>query len=364
MNTNANQELAANNDPLPRLQIGNTAVGVGCEVFVIAEAGVNHNGDAARALAMVETAVEAGADAVKFQMFTAESLTTKDVRTATYQANHTRAASQRDMLSQLELSDEAFERIAEHCRARSAIFLATPFSTRDLDRLLRLDVAAIKIASTDLVDVALLERAAAADLPLIASTGAADGDEIQAAVDRFRDFSATERLVLMHCVSCYPTPLEAANLAAIRSIQTRFGTLVGYSDHTMSIQTGAWAVCAGACVLEKHFTLDRTSAGPDHAMSLEPTQLREYIQRARAAQQAMGTGALEAQRIENEVRQLARKRLVAARDIIPGEFIDDASITAKRAGEGLMPTQAPLLLGRRATVPIPADTPVLPEMVQ
>ena len=364
MGPNGKQQIGPERPARRRLQIGGATVGDDCDVFVIAEAGVNHNGDVGRALEMVEAGVDAGANAVKFQMFTAESLTTKDVETASYQADRIQTASQREMLSRLELTDGQFERIAERCRARGAIFLATPFSVADLERLLRLEVAAIKIASTDLVDFALLDRSAAAGPPMIASTGAADGDEIARAVERLRGWSAVDRLVLMHCVSCYPTPLEAANLGAIGTIRARFGTLVGYSDHTMSTETGGWAVCAGACVLEKHFTLDHKSAGPDHAMSLEPPELREYIQRARAARQAMGTGSLEAQHIEREVRRLARKRIVAARDIVPGDVIDHASITAKRAGAGIMPTEASLLLGRRAAVPIPADTPVLPEMVR
>ena len=350
--------------PSRRIHIGQAAVGFDCPVFIVAEAGVNHDGDLHRALDLVDAAAQAGADAIKFHAFTADALTTSEVSTATYQAARTNESSQRAMLSRLELSTEDLERIAARCAERGIVFLATPFSVPDVDRLVRIGTPAIKIASTDLVDGLLLERACRTGLPLIVSTGAADEDEIAEAVDCIRRWSAGDRLVLMHCVSCYPTPLADANLNAIGTLQNRFATIVGYSDHTTSTQTGALAVGAGACVLEKHFTLDCAAAGPDHAMSLEPDALADYIRQARQAQQAMGSGRLAVQPIECEVRTVGRKCIVAARDIAAGETLGAGSLTAKRAGGGLQPKEINAVLGKRASVAIPADTPLAWEMVR
>jgi len=344
------------------LRVGDRDVGHGCRVFIIAEAGVNHGGSIDRALAMVDAAADAGADAVKFQAFCADRLTTAAARTAAYQAHATGKTSQRDMLARLELSADQFRRIAERCRQRGVMFLATPFSATDLDGLLELEIRAVKIASTDLVDLELLARAARTGLPLIISTGASDEGEIARAMDVIRAGGAAERVILLHCVSCYPTPTEHANLAAIGTLRTRFAIPVGYSDHTTLLESGAWAVCAGACLLEKHFTLDRTADGPDHAMSLTADELSDYIRRAREAQAAMGGGALAVQAIEREVRSLSRKSVVATRTIERGERIEAAALTAKRADEGVSAADIATIVGATAVMTIPADAPVTPEM--
>ncbi len=347
-----------------RICIDGRRVGLGEFPYVIAEAGVNHNGDESTALRLVDAASDAGVDAVKFQMFTAETLTTAAVATAPYQASRTHQQSQRQMLASLELSGGAFRRIARHCGDRGIAFLATPFTVDDLEKLLDVGTAAVKIASTDIVDVRLLDQVCRANRPVILSTGAADEVEIAAAVSRLRAGGAGDRLVLLHCVSAYPTPLGCANLAAIRTLRDRFSTIVGLSDHTTSTLTGALAVSAGACVLEKHFTLDAGACGPDHSLSLEPGALREYVALVRSAHEAMGDGRLAVQSIERDVRRVARKSVVAARDIAVDETLALASLTTKRAGSGMTADRIDGLIGKRAVVAIDADTPIKLEMLE
>ncbi len=332
--------------------------------YVIAEAGVNHNGDEAAALSMVDAAALAGADAVKFQMFTTGELVTAAAPAAEYQTRLTDHASQRNMLESLELSDTSFGRIANRCTERGVAFIATPFTVPDLNRLMTLGTAAIKIASTDIVDLVLLDAACGANRPIILSTGAADEAEIAAAVARVDAGGARDRLVLLHCVSAYPTPISDANLAAIWTLGKRFSTRVGFSDHTTSTLTGAFAVAAGARVLEKHFTLDASAVGPDHAVSLEPAALAEYVRLTRCAYDALGDGRLGVQQIEAEVRRVARKTVVAACDIPVDALLSRENLTTKRAGAGLAPVQMERLIGLHATVSIEAETPISWAMVQ
>jgi N,N'-diacetyllegionaminate synthase len=204
----------------------------------------------------------------------------------------------------------------------------------------------------------LLRRAAGTGLPLIVSTGAATAPEIEQAVARLRAWGTTERLVLLHCVSGYPAPLAAANLGAIAALRRLSGVPCGFSDHTTSTAIAGWAVAAGACVLEKHFTLDRTSAGPDHAMSLGPAELIEYVAAARAAEAALGDGRLGMTPLEADVRSVARKSVVAAVDISAGTRVGPEMLTVKRPGGGISPEAIDDVAGRIAIVDIPADTVV------
>lgn len=348
----------------PDITIGPRTIGPQHPVYVIAEAGVNHNGSLQTALAMVDAAAAAGADAVKFQAFTADTLVTAAAPAAAYQRARTGAITQREMLRRLELAPGDFSALRDRCQKKNVEFLATPFSRYDLEVLLRLGVSAVKLASTDLNNVPLAEAAARTGLPLIVSTGAANAEEITSAVQRLRQWDAARRTVLLHCVSSYPTRWHEANLGAVGELRRRFGLHGGYSDHTTSDLTGALAVAAGARVLEKHFTLDRKTAGPDHAMSLEPSQLARYIEGARQAEAALGSGSLDPAESEQEVRRLARKSLVAARPIAAGEILTAELIAAKRPGGGVDPAQIDRFLGRRAVGPIPTDTPLTPEMVQ
>lgn len=347
-----------------RITIGAVRIGPGCPVYVIAEAGVNHNGNPSEARALVAAAVKAGANAVKFQMFRADQLVTRDAATAEYQKSATGTASQREMLRRLELTVEQFAALRDQCLAAGLEFLATPFASSDLRALIGLGVRAVKIASTDLNNVPLLDDAGRTGLPLILSTGASDAGEIDRAVGHLRSLGAGDRLVLLHCVSSYPTRWEDANLRAIGHLQRRFGLPVGFSDHTTSVETGALAAAAGACVLEKHFTLDRSQPGPDQALSLEPEELADYVARVHRAEHALGTGSLDVQDSEREVRRIARKSVVAAFDVAAGDVLEASCLTTKRPAGGIAPDAMERLIGRRAAVPIPADTAITWEMVE
>lgn len=351
------------NSQIRNVSIGPRLVGDRQPVLIVAEAGVNHDGVLEKALQLVDVAAQTGADVVKFQMFRAAELVTAGAQTASYQ-KVTGARSQRELLARLELSDLDFERICAHCRQRGIGFLATPFGPHDVDRLVSLGVRALKIASTDLNNSVLLRRAADTKLPLIVSTGAAAEEEISTSVARLRQWGAAERLILVHCTSAYPAPLDTANLRAIGALRRSYGVPCGFSDHTESTQIAGWAVAAGACVLEKHFTLDRSATGPDHAMSLDPRQLAEYVAAARAAQMALGSGVLGMSAVEADVRAAARKSIVATTRIPAGTVLTPELLTVKRPAGGIEPDQFELVLGRRATVDILPDTVLTWDVIQ
>lgn len=369
----ANTELRVTSYELrngARVLLGGFAVGSGNPAFIIAEAGVNHDGNVETALRMVDAAKQAGADAVKFQMFRAAELASAQAETASYQKTHG-GHSQRTMLANLELSDHDFARIAAKCDGLGIAFIVTPFGTGDVERLAALrtsnfalrtsqakvsPLATIKIASTDLTNRPLLSAAIATGLPLIVSTGASTEEEIRSAVEFIRQHGAVDRLVLLHCVSAYPTPLDAMNLGAIAALTRAFGVPVGLSDHSTSTVTGAWAVAAGACLLEKHFTLDRSRPGPDHAMSLAPQELAEYVAQVRSVESTIGGGRIGMHECEHEVRQVARKSVVAAVPISVGTPIAADMLTLKRPGTGIPAGDLAGVIGKVATVAIPADT--------
>jgi N,N'-diacetyllegionaminate synthase len=345
------------------VRIGLRDVGDGCPVLIVAEAGVNHDGSVDKALRLVDVAADAGADVVKFQMFRAAELVTSTAEAAAYQRAGG-ASSQRALLARLELSDADFARVVTHCHQRGIMFLATPFGPADVERLVTLGAIALKIASTDLTNPLLLRAAVKTGLPLVVSTGAATAEEILASVARLREWGAGERLVLLHCVSGYPAPLAAANLRAIDALHTAAEAPVGFSDHTESTAIAGWAVAAGACVLEKHFTLDRASPGPDHAMSLGPVELRAYVRAAREAEAALGSGRLGMTAIEADVRRVARRSVVAAMPIKAGTVLTPGLITLKRPAGGIPADEFDRALGRHAVMDIPADTLITWEMLR
>lgn len=345
------------------LKIGASSIGEGFRTYVIAEAGVNHNGSLATALRLVDAAVEAGADAVKFQMFRAAELTCASAATADYQRS-SRARTQRELLEALELSDQDFARIRGHCVDVGIEWLVTPFGLHDVERLSALGVRAFKIASTDLNNAPLQRAIAKRGLPMIVSTGAALEQEIADALDSLAAQEALGRLILLHCVSSYPTPLEAANLRRIAALHERFGVRCGFSDHTDSTRTGALAVAASACVLEKHITLDRSLPGPDQAFSLDPSMFQAYVSAVREAEQALGSGQLDMNPIESDVRAVARKSVVAAERIPAGTRIGPHMLTLKRPGDGIPPDRLAAVVGRVSAVEIPADTLIAWDMVR
>lgn len=339
------------------VRIGARDIGRANEVYIIAEAGVNHDGDASAALELVAAAAAAGADALKVQVFQADKLTTAAAGSAAYQ-QACGYDDQRAMLKRLELDDAALGAIRDACRQHKIEFLATPFDADDVRRLSALGVPAIKLASTDLDNLPLIGAAVETGLPLILSTGAADEAEVTAAMLRLQALDAADRTILLHCVSAYPTPLADANLRAIASLAERFARPTGFSDHTLETETGALAVAAGACVLEKHFTLDRARTGPDHAMSLTPDALAAYVRQARAAAAALGSGRIEVSPIEADVRRVARRSIVAARTLTAGTVLGAADLAVKRPGGGIAPTDIAGLIGRQVRIDVPADAPL------
>lgn len=346
--------------------IGDRHIGPGRPVYIVAEAGVNHDGDADTAHRLIEAARQAGADAVKFQVFCADELVSASAPTCAYQREGPGAPdNQREMLRRLELSRTTFVELQRHAAESGIDFLATPFGLPELRFCVdELKVPALKIASTDLINVPLLSATAQSNLPTILSTGAGTLEEVDAAVAVMRRHGVPQRLILLHCVSAYPTPLESARLRCIAALARRFELPTGFSDHTRETLTGALAVAAGAVVLEKHLTLDRNAAGPDHGFSLEPNQLSEYVTGVRQAERTLGDGQIGFREEEAEVRALARGRLVACRTIPAGATLDAKAIVVQRPGDGIDPSHWDKVIGRIAGVDIPASTPLAWSMLK
>lgn len=341
----------------PPLQIGPAVIGPGEPVYVIAEIGVNHDGDVGVAKELIHAAIDAEVDAVKFQVFSPDRLVRPDAPTAGYQRDAQESASQYELLTRLALPHEAFAELANYAGECGVEFLATPFSVADLRFLVSLGVRALKIASTDIVNGPLLDAAGESRLPLILSRGAAEHEEIAAAIDRFRA-NGGAALALLHCVSSYPTPEYEANLAVLHTLERTFDCPVGFSDHTESITIGGYAAAAGARIIEKHFTLSRSRRGPDHAFSLEPQQMMEYVRNIRHTEILLGSGRIAVSPCEREVREVSRASVVASRDISEGDRITPEMLAVKRPGDGISPMAIDLLLGRRARRCIPANTPL------
>lgn len=328
--------------------VGERRIGPGLPCFVVAEAGVNHNGRLETALALVDAAQRAGADAVKFQTFSADRLATKDAPQAEYQARASgRAESQHEMLKRLELGPEAMEAVAAHCRHAGILFLSTPFDETSCDELDALGVPAFKLGSGDLTNLPLLRHAARKGKPLLVSTGMATLDEVARAVDAVRA-EGCQRLVLLHCVSSYPADPADTNLRAIGTLREAFGVPAGFSDHTEGDEAALAAVALGASMVEKHLTLDRSQAGPDHRASTEPAAFAEMVGRIRRVEAALGDGHKAPAAAEAGIARVARRSLVAACPIPAGTVLDPGMVRIRRPGTGLAPDRLESLLGRRA----------------
>jgi N,N'-diacetyllegionaminate synthase len=345
------------------IEIAGRTIGPGYPCFVIAEAGVNHNGDLDMALRMIDAAAEAGADAVKFQTFSADRLVTRQAPKAAYQKQATSAKEgQYAMLRRLELSSADHRSLIAHAQARGLVFLSTPFDHASADLLFELDVPAIKVGSGELTDLPLLEHIARGRKPIILSTGMAYLGEVEEAV-RCIQAEGGASLVLLHCVSNYPANEADVNLRAMTTMREAFGLSVGYSDHTLGITVPIAAVALGACVIEKHFTLDRSLPGPDHKSSLEPAGLQAMVQAIRDVEVALGDGLKRPRVSELDTARVARKSVVSQVDISPGTVITAEMLTTKRPGTGIPPRELTWVVGRTARVMIPADTVVEWEMI-
>jgi N-acetylneuraminate synthase/N,N'-diacetyllegionaminate synthase len=344
------------------IEIAGHRLGAGEPCFIIAEAGVNHNGSVDLAIELTEAAARAGADAVKFQTFIAESIITADAPKAKYQKDATSPdESQLEMIKRLELSFAEFAKIKAHCDGTGIVFLSTPFDFQSVDVLSRLEVPAFKISSGDVTNHPLLEYVARENKPVILSTGMSNLGEVEAAAGVIRN-TGNEQLVLLHCTTNYPAEPGDINLRAMHTMAEAFRVPVGYSDHTTGIDISIAAVALGACVIEKHFTLDRNLPGPDHRASLEPGELRDLIQAIRRVGAALGDGKKVPADSELDTARVARRSLVAAENIYAGTEILREMIAAKRPGTGLSPTKLSLIVGRRALVDIAAGSMLTTEM--
>ena len=321
-------------------------------VFIIAEAGVNHNGSLARAKEMVAAAAEAGADAVKFQAFRADALTTRGAAKAAYQVQATGAGeSQQDMLRKLELSDSDFGELKECCAACRIEFLASPFDLAAIGMLQALGLRKWKIPSGEITNLPYLRKIGSLGNEIILSTGMADLGEIGAALSVLES-AGTDRgqMVLLHCTTEYPAPFGDVNLRAMNALREAFPGLkgVGYSDHTPGIEVPIAAVALGASVIEKHFTLDKNLPGPDHRASLEPRELAAMARAIRNIEQALGDGTKRLSPAEENNKQIVRKSIVAAQAIAQGEAFTAQNLAVKRPGTGVSPMRWDDVVGQRA----------------
>lgn len=325
--------------------------------LIIAEAGVNHNGELSVAKRLIDVAAEAGADLVKFQTFSADRLVTASAQKAGYQAaNCGSAGSQQAMLRSLELTPAMHRELLEHCKLRGIAFFSTAFDIESLDLLAGLGLDRFKIPSGEITNLPYLRHVGRFGKPVIMSTGMATMDEIAAALAVLEAAGAArDRITVLHCNSHYPTPMADVNLRAMLAIRDRFGLKVGYSDHTLGIEVAIAAVALGASVIEKHFTLDRNMSGPDHKASLEPTELAAMVAAIRHVEQALGDGVKRPSASELPNRAVARKSLVALRAIRKGEPFSAGNIAAKRPGTGLSPMTFDEVLGRQAPRDFVAD---------
>ena len=325
--------------------------------LVIAEAGVNHDGDLAKALALVDAAAAAGADVVKFQTFKASALATAAAPRAEYQVRQTGTTdSQQEMLRRLELDASAHETLVAHCATRRIAFLSTAFDDESLDLLLGLGMPYHKVPSGEITNLPMLRRIGAVGRRVLLSTGMATLGEIEAAVDALERAGTPRGLItILHCTTDYPASIDDVNLRALPALAAAFGTAVGYSDHTAGIDVATAAVALGASVIEKHLTLDRTAPGPDHAASLEPADFATMVTAIRTVERALGDGIKRPTERERANRIPARKSIVAARDLPIGHVLAETDLTVKRPGGGVSPMRWDEIVGRTTTRAYRAD---------
>ena len=318
------------------------------KVYIIAEAGDNHNGDFNTALKLVDVAKRAGADCVKFQTFVTEEIISKYAEMAEYQKKNTgKEESQFEMVKRLELSFDEFRKIKEYCDRVGIQFLSTPFDLKSVDFLNELGVPFFKIPSGEITNYPYLIKIAHTGKPVVMSTGMCEPDEILAAINVLEKNGSGE-ITLLHCNTEYPTPLKDVNLYAMRTMKKMFGKKAGYSDHTKGIEVPVAAVALGACVIEKHFTLDKNMPGPDHKASLEPDELGRMVKNIRNIVIALGDGVKRVSESERKNIAIARKSIVARRNIQEGEILTEENLAVKRPGTGINPMQWMEVLGTRA----------------
>ena len=317
-------------------------------IFIIAEAGVNHNGDMNLAKKLIDAAKSAGADAVKFQTFKADRLVSKAAQKADYQKKTTGAdESQLEMLKKLELSISDFKDLKKYCEEKEILFLSTPFDLESIDFLESLNISIYKVPSGEITNLPYLIKIASTGKAVIMSTGMSDLDEVALALEVLRNYGAGT-ITLLHCNTQYPTPFEDANIKAMLTLKERFGVAVGYSDHTLGIVAPIAAIALGATVIEKHFTLDKNMEGPDHRASLDPQELKAMVTSIRNIEIALGDGIKRPSVSETPNKEVARKSIVAKRNIAKGEILTEDNLTVKRPGHGISPMKWFEVLGTSA----------------
>ncbi len=339
-------EAIASNTPPREMRIGSRLIGNGHPAFIIAEAGVNHNGSEDMAHSLIEIAATAGVDAVKFQTFIPEAVVSPAAKLAPYQAvNMGIEGHQSEMIADLVLSRDAHFRLRDHALSVGLQFLSSPFDRESADLLEALDVPAFKVASGELTNHPFLAYLARKGKPLLVSTGMATLAEVGAAIEVILA-NGNPEIALFHCVTSYPAEPWDSNLRAILTMRNGFGVPTGFSDHTLGIDVAVVAVSMGAALIEKHFTIDRTLRGPDHKASLLPTELRELVKGIRSAEQAMGDGVKQPRPCELPIMSAARRSLHAGQSLLAGHILEEADLTALRPGDGIPPTMLRGIVGK------------------
>lgn len=330
------------------------------KVFIIAEAGVNHNGKMELAYKLVDAAKEAGVDAVKFQIFKSEKLISKSTKMADYQKENLKEnISQLDMVKKLELSYEDFIKINEYCKEKGIMFMATPFDNDSLDFLVdTLKVDILKIGSGDLNNYPFLEKVALKNKEIILSTGMSNLSDIEGALEFISQYTDKEVKVL-HCTTNYPCPMDEVNLKAMNTIKDAFQVAVGYSDHTLGIEVPIAAVALGAEIIEKHFTLDKTMEGPDHVASLEPNELKEMTRTIRNIEKALGSGIKKPNKSELKIQSIVKRKIVLAKDVEINHVLTENDLEYKRCENGIESKYYKNIIGKKVKRKIDADSPLM-----
>ena len=320
------------------------------KVFIIAEAGVNHNGSTELAKKLIDAAVEAGADAVKFQTFKADKLVSKCAQKADYQKQTTSVdETQYEMIKRLELDENAHRALINYCKDKGIMFLSTPFDHDSIDLLISFEMPIFKIPSGEITNLPYLRHIGSLGKEVILSTGMANLEEVQDALEvLIKAGTSKEKITVLHATTEYPCPINEVNLGAMQTIKAAFGVKVGYSDHTQGIEVPIAAVALGACVIEKHFTLDRAMEGPDHKASLEPDELKAMVHAIRHIEQALGDGVKRPSKSERKNIPVARKSILALGPIKMGETFSDNNLIVKRPGNGISPMRWDAVLGKKA----------------
>ena len=346
------------------ISIRDRTIGEGQQCFIIAEAGVNHNGDIGLAKKLIDAACAARADAIKFQTFVTENLVTDSAEKAVYQMeNDPGTTSQSKMLKKLELSEQDFFELSEYAKKNNILFLSTAFDTTSIGILSRIGIPAFKIPSGEITNIPYLKEIAILHTPVILSTGMSTLDEIRDAVSCLRENGCND-IILLHCTTSYPAPLSSVNLRAIATLREQFGMPVGYSDHTEGIIIPIAAVALGACIIEKHLTLDRNLPGPDHRASLEPGDFTRMVNAIRETELALGNGEKQPQECELGNRKGARKSVVAVLDIPADTRLTPAMLAIKRPGTGIEPKHLETVTGKKSRSAIKKDSVITWEMIE